>query len=213
MIILAWNKQATFSRSVSRYRLTFRFNARHLAAKNIHSSDMREKTEYTAEREEGDDQEATRWHRWWLISYARRTWGTVRASDSARVAKRGSRKVHDVPRRGKPRSRLAVYVGPPTGSTVVAATFDVTSSYLRAILRMSKDELRRARWQVKTLIVVERKHERNFLSPTEEAKKTLARDSSRAEEPTATTRLARATITAFISFIPSLARAYVMDLF
>jgi len=104
MVVLAWNKQATFSRSVSRYRLTFRlpFNARHLAAKNIRSSDMRENTtEYTAEGGEGDDQEATRWHRWWLISYARRTWGTVRASDSARVAERGSRKVRDVPRRGR----------------------------------------------------------------------------------------------------------------
>lgn len=100
MVVLAWNKQATFSRSVSRYRLTFRlpFNARHLAAKNIRSSDMRENT---AEGGEGDDQEATRWHRWWLISYARRTWGTVRASDSARVAERGSRKVRDVPRRGR----------------------------------------------------------------------------------------------------------------
>lgn len=77
MVVLAWNKQATFSRSVSRYRLTFRlpFNARHPAAKNIRSSDMRENTtEYSTERgREGDDQEATRWHRWWLISYARRT--------------------------------------------------------------------------------------------------------------------------------------------
>lgn len=62
------------------------------------------------------------------------------------------------------RSRLAVFVGQATGSTMVAATFDVTSSYLRAILRMSKDD-GAVRRQVKTVgRRRERKHEQNFLS-------------------------------------------------
>lgn len=98
MIILAWNINKRLSRAPFRVPVDIPVTVltHVLSSLKIFTRPIRARKDEMYTRGERGTNQATRWHRWWLISDARRTWETVRASDSARAAERGSRKIRDV---------------------------------------------------------------------------------------------------------------------